>query len=159
MRRDLHAQAPSLNVMEQLMERAEDIVFCIKNRSGQYLAINDTLLRRTWLHAQSQILGRTTREVFPALLAAGYKQQDAAVFRSGTAIRDRQETITSRDGTLGCYRTDKCRCAPRTAGSSRSPRLHVTCVSRNWRAKPCFPKSPSTADSVISRPSAGSLRR
>lgn len=107
MRRDLHAQAPGLDVLEQLMERAEDIVFCIKNRSGQYLAINETFLRRTRLHAQSQILGRTAREVFPALLAAGYEQQDAAVFRSGTAIRDRLETITSRDGTLGWYRTDK----------------------------------------------------
>ncbi len=107
MRHDLFARAPGLEVLERLMEGADDLVFCIKNRNGQYLAANDTFLRRTRLASREQLLGRTAREVFPALLAAGYEQQDALVFRTGSEVRDRLETITHRDGTLGWYRADK----------------------------------------------------
>lgn len=107
LRRELFAAAPGLEVMERLLEKAEDLVFCIKNRNGQYLSINETFLRRTRLLSREQILGRTAREVFPALLAAGYEQQDKTVFQTGNDIRDRLETITSRDGSMGWYRTDK----------------------------------------------------
>ncbi len=107
MRRELFARVPGLEVMERLLEHAEDLVFCIKNRSGQYLSVNETFLRRTRLSSRSQLLGRTAREVFPALLAAGYEQQDEVVFKTGGEIRDRLETITHRDGTMGWYRADK----------------------------------------------------
>jgi PAS domain S-box-containing protein len=107
MRRELFARAPGLMVMERLLDQAEDLVFCIKNRSGQYLSVNETFLRRTRLGSRTQLLGRTAREVFPALLAAGYEQQDAVVFKTGNEIHDRLETITHRDGTMGWYRADK----------------------------------------------------
>jgi PAS domain S-box-containing protein len=106
-RRELFARAPGLEAMERLLDHAEDFVFCIKNRRGQYLSVNESFLRRTRLNSRSQLLGRTAREVFPALLAAGYEQQDAAVFRTGSEIHDRLETITQGDGTMGWYRTDK----------------------------------------------------
>jgi PAS domain S-box-containing protein len=107
MRRDVFTKAPGLEVLERLMEGADDLVFCIKDRNGQYLAANETFLRRTRLASREQLLGRTAREVFPALLAAGYEQQDALVFRTGSEVRDRLETITHRDGSLGWYRADK----------------------------------------------------
>lgn len=107
MRRKLFAAVPGLQVLEQLLDRADDLVFCIKNRNGQYLSVNEAFLRRTRLSSRTQLLGRTAREVFPSLLAAGYEQQDAAVFASGSEVRDRLETITHRDGTLGWYRADK----------------------------------------------------
>jgi AraC-like DNA-binding protein len=53
------------------------------------------------------VLGRTAREIFPALLAVGYEQQDAFVFSEGEEIRDRLEMITNRDGTIGWYLSDK----------------------------------------------------
>src|SRR5436190_3236293 len=91
-RRELFAKVPGLAVMERLLDHADDLVFCIKNRNGQYLSVNETFLRRTRLSSRSQLLGRTAREVFPALLAAGYEQQDAVVFRSGSEVHDRLET-------------------------------------------------------------------
>lgn len=93
--------------MERLLERAEDFVFCIKNREGQYLAVNQAFLRRVRLNDRTQLLGRTAREVFPALLAAGYEQQDALVFSRGEEIRDRLEMITNADGSAGWYLADK----------------------------------------------------
>ncbi len=107
LRRDLFAKAPGLAVMERLLDHAEDLVFCIKNRIGQYLSVNDTFVRRTRLESRDKLLGRTAREIFPALLAAGYEQQDAVVFRTGSEVHDRLETITNPDGTMGWYRADK----------------------------------------------------
>jgi PAS domain S-box-containing protein len=106
-RRELFARAPGLAAMERLLDHAEDFVFCIKDRRGRYLSVNESFLRRTGLNSRADLLGRTAREVFPALLAAGYEQQDAAVFRTGNEIHDRLETITQGDGTMGWYRTDK----------------------------------------------------
>ena len=107
MRRELFARAPGLEAMERLLEGAEDVVFCIKNPHGQYLAVNEAFLRRVRLPGRDALLGRTAREVFPALLAAGYEQQDAQVFARGAEIRDRLEMITHRDGSAGWYLTDK----------------------------------------------------
>lgn len=89
------------------MARVEDLVFCIKNRRGQYLGVNDAFLRRVRVTDRSQLLGRTARELFPALLAAGYEQQDAYVFSRGEEIRDRLEMLIHRDGSTGWYLADK----------------------------------------------------
>jgi len=107
MRRDLFARAPGLEAMERLLDGADDVVFCLKNRRGQYLAVNEGFLRRVRLAERTALLGRTAREVFPALLAAGYERQDALVFSRGTEVRDRLEMITHRDGAAGWYLTDK----------------------------------------------------
>ncbi len=93
--------------MEQLLARADDVVFCIKDRDGRYLAVNDAFLRRVRLGSREALLGRTAREVFPALLAAGYEQQDAQVFARGEALRDRLEMIANADGTAGWFLSDK----------------------------------------------------
>lgn len=107
MRRELFARAPGLEAMERLFEGVDNIVFCIKNRRGQYLAVNEAFLRRVRLTGRDALLGRTAREVFPALLAAGYEQQDAAVFSRGEEVRDRLEMITHRNGEAGWYLADK----------------------------------------------------
>lgn len=107
MRRDLFARAPGLAAMEQLLDRVEDVVFCIKNRRGQYLAVNEAFLRRVRVSERAALLGRTARELFPALLAVGYERQDAFVFSHGEEIRDRIEMITNRDGSADWFLADK----------------------------------------------------
>lgn len=107
MRRELFALAPGLEAMDRLLAQAEDLVFCIKNRRGQYLAVNDAFLRRVHVTDRTQLLGRTARELFPALLAAGYEQQDEYVFSRGEEIRDRLEMLIHRDGSTGWYLADK----------------------------------------------------
>lgn len=107
LRRELFARAPGVEAMDRLLDQAEDVVFCIKNRRGQYLAVNEGFLRRVRVTSREALLGRTAREVFPALLAAGYEQQDADVFTRGREIRDRLEMISHRDGSTGWYLADK----------------------------------------------------
>lgn len=99
----LHAAVPGLGVLERMFDGVDDTVFCIKDRAGRYLAVNDAFLRRVRVADRRQLLGRTAREVFPALLAAGYEQQDHKVFRSGHEIRDQLEMVTNPDGSFGWY--------------------------------------------------------
>lgn len=107
LRRRLFEKVPGLAAMEALMEGADDLVFCIKNRRGQYLAANAAFLRRTCFGSFDELYGRTAREVFPSPLAFGYEQQDSHVMASGKPIRRRLELVTNPDGSHGWYLADK----------------------------------------------------
>lgn len=99
--------APGLAVAEKLFESIEDAVFCIKNRNHQYLAMNRALVRRVGATDKSTLIGRTARELFPPLLAAGYDQQDDLVLKTGHEIHDRLEMVTNADGSPGWYLAQK----------------------------------------------------
>ncbi len=106
-RAEFFARAPGAEAMERLFERLEDELFCLKDREGRYVAVNPAFQRHCRVEQREQVLGRTAREIFPALLAAGYEQQDALVFARGIEVRDRLEMITNPDGSAGWFLTDK----------------------------------------------------
>jgi AraC-like DNA-binding protein len=107
LRAEVFSAAPGLEVSEKLFESLDDEVFCVKNRRRQYIAVNTGFVTRVRLPNKAALLGRTAREVFPALLAAGYEQQDDVVFATGQEIRDRLEMVTNHDGTTGWYLAQK----------------------------------------------------
>lgn len=100
-------EAPGIEAMEQLFQRLGGVLFCIKDRAGRYLAANDAFLRRVRVSNREDIIGRTAREVFPALLATGYEQQDSRVFTHEREMQDRLEMITNPDGSIGWYLSHK----------------------------------------------------
>ena len=101
--KQLLAEAPGVAAMESLFANLDGVLFCIKDCNGRYLSANDALLRR----ARADLIGRTAKEVFPPLLAAGYEQQDAQVIEHGEETHDRLEMITNPDGGIGWYLSDK----------------------------------------------------
>jgi len=103
----LLAEAPGVEAMEKLFQRLDGILFCIKDREGCYLSANAAFLRRARVEDPSDLIGRTSKEIFPPLLAAGYEQQDAVVTSRGEETRDRLEMITNSDGGVGWYLSDK----------------------------------------------------
>ncbi len=105
--RRLLSEAPGIEAMEQLFQRLNGVLFCVKDRKGRYLAINDAFLRRVRVANREQLIGRTAREVFPALLASGYEQQDSRVFTQEREMQDRLEMITNPDGSIGWYLSQK----------------------------------------------------
>ncbi len=107
LRRELFQAVPGVAAMEALMESASDLIFCLKNRRGQYLGANAAFLRRTRVGTMDQLLGRTAREIFPSPLAVGYEHQDSQVFATGEPIHERLEMVTNADGTRGWYLSDK----------------------------------------------------
>jgi AraC-like DNA-binding protein len=104
---DIFNQAPGLAVSESLFEGVHDTVFCIKNRQRQYVSVNSAFVSRVRASDKFALLGRTAREVFPPLLAAGYEQQDDQVFSTGEEVRDKVEMVTNPDGTTGWYLAQK----------------------------------------------------
>lgn len=103
----IFASAPGLEAAETLFDTIGDVLFCVKDRARRYVAANAAFLRRAGLRHRAELLGRTAREVFPAILAAGYEQQDDEVFSKGATVRDRLEMITQPDGGVGWFVSQK----------------------------------------------------
>lgn len=101
------SQAPGMEVAEMLFDTITDVLFCVKDRARRYVAANDAFIRRAGLSNRTELLGRTAREVFPAILAAGYEQQDEEVFTKGATVRDRLEMITRAGGEVGWFVSQK----------------------------------------------------
>ena len=101
--KQLLAEAPGVAAMERLFANLDGVLFCVKDCEGRYLSANDALLRRS----RADLIGRTAKEVFPPLLAAGYEQQDTRVIERGEETHDRLEMITNPDGGIGWYLSDK----------------------------------------------------
>lgn len=126
------ANAPGLEAAEFLFDTIGDVLFCVKDRERRYVAANEAFLKRAGLLHRNELLGRTARELFPALLAAGYEQQDEEVFSKGATVRDRLEMITAGGG-VGWFVSQKIAVKDRAgevialAGISRD--LHRRAVS------------------------------
>jgi PAS domain S-box-containing protein len=106
-RKAVFRTVPGLEVAETLFDTINDVLFCVKDRQRHYVAANEAFIRRAGLSQRSELLGRTAREVFPEILAAGYEQQDDEVFATGTTVRDRLEMITQADGGVGWFVSQK----------------------------------------------------
>ncbi|WP_459557592.1 PAS domain-containing protein [Lacunimicrobium album] len=101
------ASAPGLEAAETLLDSVSDVLFCVKDTARRYVAANEAFIKRTGLRHRKALIGRTANEVFPAILAAGYEQQDDEVFQKGVTIRDRLEMITKADGSVGWFVSQK----------------------------------------------------
>jgi AraC-like DNA-binding protein len=92
---------------ERLFDRMPDVVFFVKNVKKEYVVVNDTLVRRCGVATKSDLIGRTTEDVFPAPLGAHYAEQDRQVIATGTEIFDRLELHLYSDRTRGWCLTHK----------------------------------------------------
>ena len=80
-----------VGMLEQLFDHVPDTVFFLKDTTGRYLAVNQSLVERCGLKEKRQLVGRRVQDIFPAELAKRYAAQDAIVVRTGRPIIDRLE--------------------------------------------------------------------
>ncbi len=90
-----------------LFDSLPDVVFFAKDTAGRYRAVNDTLVRRLGRRTKTEIIGRTARDLFPALLGERYLEQDITVCRTGKPIDDLLELHLYPDGHEGWCVTTK----------------------------------------------------
>ena len=76
---------------EALFDHLHDIVFFIKNPEGQYVIVNETLVRRCGVAHKGQLIGRTTSEVLRPPLGNLFEAQDHKVLRSGESLLEQLE--------------------------------------------------------------------
>lgn len=101
------ASAFDLRLMETLFDTLWDVVFCVKDRTGRYVAVNHAFVARTQAGSKQAMLGKCAGDFFPHSLAQVYNQQDEKLFESGRAVVDQLEQITNPDGTMGWYLANK----------------------------------------------------
>ncbi len=92
---------------EALFDCLPDLVFFIKNRRGEYVVVNQTLVDRCGRREKRELIGRTADAVFPAPLGRSYRAQDEHVLRSGIPIRDQLELHFYPSGRRGWCVTNK----------------------------------------------------
>ncbi|MBW0101368.1 AraC family transcriptional regulator [Pseudonocardia sp. KRD-291] len=82
-------------------------MFCAKDLSGCYTAVNDAFARRAGERSSSGVVGKRAVDLFVPALAQRYEEQDAAVIAHGRPLRHELELIRRFNGTPGWYLTAK----------------------------------------------------
>ncbi len=80
-----------IQVLEQLFDHMADTAFFIKDRSGSYVAVNESLVERHGMRSKSQLLGRRPCDVCPGDFGRIPAEQDAFVLCTGRSIVERLE--------------------------------------------------------------------
>jgi PAS domain S-box-containing protein len=76
----------AFTMLEQLFDHVPETAFFLKDHTGRYLAVNQSLVHRCGLREKRQLVGRHVRDIFPSELAERYAAQDERVLRTGRAI-------------------------------------------------------------------------
>ncbi|MBV6500648.1 MAG: HTH-type transcriptional activator RhaS [Prosthecobacter sp.] len=82
--------------VEQVADLMHDTAFFIKDASGRYLVVNQSLLERHGLSDRSQMVGRRPCEVCPGDFGRIPTEQDEQVLRTGRPIIERLELFWRR---------------------------------------------------------------
>ncbi|PQO41843.1 AraC family transcriptional regulator [Blastopirellula marina] len=98
---------PGIAEAEKLFDALDDVLFCVKNRSLQYIGGNDAFIRSAGVRSRSELLGKSAFDLFPKELAACYEQQDEEMLSRGKPLNDRLEMVTRRDGEIGWFVSQK----------------------------------------------------
>ena len=82
--------------VEQVVDLMHDTAFFIKDASGRYLVVNQSLVERHGLTDKSQMIGKRPCDVCPGDFGRIPTEQDAQVLRTGKPIIERLELFWRR---------------------------------------------------------------
>ena len=83
--------AVEAQVLAELFDHAPDMAFFVKDASGRYLAVNESLVKRHGLRHKSQVIGRRPCEFCDGDFGRIPSEQDAEVLRTGQPLLDHLE--------------------------------------------------------------------
>ncbi|MBI9019404.1 MAG: AraC family transcriptional regulator [Phycisphaerae bacterium] len=81
-----------------LFDQLSDIVFFIKNARGQYIIVNQTLLKRLGFKSKAQVIGHRADELYPEPLGAEYRKQDEEIISGDKPILNQLELQLNNAG-------------------------------------------------------------
>ncbi len=115
--------------VEELFDSLADIVFFVKDTSGRYAVVNNTLAARCNLRDKKALIGKTPSQVLGASLGASYEKQDRAVLVTGEPILNQLELHMYPNHSIGWCLTNK-----RAVRGARGAVTGVAGVSQDLRA-------------------------
>ena len=80
-----------IDLLASLFDCAPDVAFFVKNSSGQYIAVNDSLVARHGLQDKLQVLGSTPRQLCTGEFGELPTAQDLEVLKTGHPIIEHLE--------------------------------------------------------------------
>ena len=91
---------------EPLFDQLSDIVFFVKNDKGQYIVVNYTLVERCGLSDKSDLIGKTSEDVYPNHMGTEYSKQDDKLLKDGNPILNQLELhMTPKQNLCWCLTT------------------------------------------------------
>ena len=90
-----------------LMDDLSATMFCAKDVTGRYAAVNRVFVARTNERSRRAVVGKRAPELFVSELAERYEQQDATVLRTGRPLRNELELIRPPGGVPRWHLTSK----------------------------------------------------
>lgn len=98
---------PTPALLAQLFDHVHDLIFFIKDASGRYLDVNESMMLRCGCRHKSEMIGRRASDVYPRELGGGFVRQDEEILRTGKPIIDRLELHLYTRGRTGWCVTTK----------------------------------------------------
>ncbi|NBF10709.1 AraC family transcriptional regulator [Pseudomonas sp. Fl4BN1] len=89
--RDINSLLANIAPLTPLLDCIPNAVFFIKDLQARYLIANLTLAQRCGFKSIRPLLGKTSAEVFPAVLGPVYTEQDQRVLCQGITIKGQLE--------------------------------------------------------------------
>ncbi len=94
------------SAIEAIFDALTDAACFIKDSSGRYQSVNQSLVERCGLKHKAEMQGRTVRDLFPVDLAARYESQDREVLQHGRSLHNKLELHWLKPGrTVWCLTT------------------------------------------------------
>ena len=94
------------NLLRTLIDGLPDAVH-VKDKNGRYVVSNPTYLTALDLPADFDVIGKTTAEVHDPENASRFAKDDEYVMSTGLPLLIEEHAITSKDGRVHWFRTDK----------------------------------------------------
>jgi len=121
--------------MADLLTDVPHVMFCVKDATGHYIAVNQAFADRVGKAAPADVIGLTAGDLFPPELAESYERQDASLRATGRPLRNELELILRPDGSVGWYVTSKTvLTSSSSSSSSSSAPAAIASVSVDLRA-------------------------
>ncbi len=81
-------EAPLIHVtlLELLFDQSEDVAFFVKDASGCYVAVNESLIARHGLKRKADAIGKRPCDICPGDFGKIPTEQDARILRTGTPL-------------------------------------------------------------------------
>ncbi|XZE45131.1 helix-turn-helix domain-containing protein [Pirellulaceae bacterium SH467] len=84
-------QSVPISILEELFDQVPDVAFFVKDSSGRYLAVNQSLVERHGFHVKADVLGKNPAEICSGDFGRIPSEQDRQVLRTGYPIIDHLE--------------------------------------------------------------------
>ncbi|EMI46762.1 AraC family transcriptional regulator [Rhodopirellula sp. SWK7] len=105
--KEILSQLPEPFTGEELFDHLTDSVFFIKNASGEYLVVNETLVQRSGVRDKGDVIGRTAEQLLQPPLGQRYTDQDQRVIETGRPLLAQLELHLYSSGIVGWCITTK----------------------------------------------------